>query len=172
MAWMTSRRPGRRRSPPERGGGIRSSRDRWRAADPSQTLGVCDFPHRLTDPRFTAEPRSSAGRPHNSWSPSTIFQERKNIGKRGQTRPDNPQPRRERSRCLGARSRCRSEAPIAGEPTGASAGWRRFPSLFGRSKRGRPRPEPEGRVYGMSFQSDWGRPTVGRYGERYFFRPA
>jgi len=44
---------------------------------------------------------------HNPWSPPTILQERTNTGKPKQTRTDDPRARR-------GRSRCRSEALIAG----------------------------------------------------------
>jgi len=80
----------------------------------------------------------------------TILQEHTNTGKPKPTRTEDPRPSR-------GRNRCRSEALIAGERTGASAGWCGFLRLlFGWSKRGCPWPEPEGQGYGMSLQADRG----------------
>jgi len=78
-------------------------------------------------------------------------------------RTDDLRPRRGRSRCLGGEAGAWGAKPvperelIAGEPTGVSSeGCGVICSLFVRSKRGRPRPEPDGRVYGMSLQADRG----------------
>ena len=66
-----------------------------------------------------------------------ILQESKNPGTPKQTRADDPRPRRGRRRCL---RECR---------------WvRRFPSLFGQSKKGgSPRRGPEGRLDGMRLRA-------------------
>jgi len=133
--------------------------------------GILRFPHRLNAPRFAAEPRAPAGLPPQSLVSPTILQETTNTGKPKQTRTGDPRPRRGAKPGPGRCSRCRREALIAGERTGASASL-----LFGRSERvtpsacaGRMRVpnEPPGRSK---------RPTVerygdGRYGERYVFRP-
>jgi len=112
--------------------------------------GILRFPHRLTDARCEGEHRAPAGLPPNP------------TGKQEQTRTDDPRPRRGRSLWLGGRSRYRSEALIAGERTGASAGWGGVPPhptgfapFLAGQKGDTLRPEPESRLYGMSLRADW-----------------
>jgi len=146
------RNPGPCVSPPKAFGGEQEG---------SCDAGSLRFPHRVTDPRFAAEHRAPAGLHHNPWShhnpwfPPTILQESKNTGKQEHRKARTQESKTRRGRMIrvhpGGRRRCLSEARIAGECTGASAGWcGGFRPLFGQSKRCTLRPEPEGRVYGMS----------------------
>jgi len=91
-------------------------------------------------------------------------------GKPKPTRTGDPRPRR-------GRSRCRSEALIAGEPTGARAGWGSgFRFLFGRSKRGHPSARAGGPVGRKEYLGPSGSPPAERLRtaairERYVIRP-
>jgi len=97
----------------------------------SSDAGILRVPHRVTDPRFAAEHRAPAGLPHN---PSGKQEQRK--------------------------AKTDADRGSAATPE-ASARWRGvFRSLVGRSKRGRPQPEPESRLYGMNLRSSWGRPWL------------
>jgi len=110
---------GNRSSPPQGetervffpGGCRSSSRERQRESSDAEILR---FSHRLNAPQFAAEHRAPAGLRPNPWPPS--FRNARTQESQSRRRPMIRGPRPGRSRCW-------SEALIAGEPTGASAGW-------------------------------------------------